>query len=93
MDPSAIPKSMKKELVPYRSLLPLLAFIARTTHDLATAVDAQLRQDVAHVALDGEDAELERGGDLLVRGARGDQSGHLLLASRELGGGCRGHPR
>jgi transcriptional regulator with XRE-family HTH domain len=45
--------------------------------------DADLGEDVAQVALDGLDAEEERVGDGLVRGAAGDERGDLRLARAE----------
>src|SRR3954470_1530410 len=45
--------------------------------------DTQLREDVAHVTVDGPLAEHELDRDRLVRVARGDQSQHLELALGE----------
>src|ERR671937_1421050 len=44
---------------------------------------AQLREDVADVAVDRSLAEHELGGDGLVRRAPGDETQHLQLARRE----------
>src|SRR5262245_59700136 len=55
----------------------------------------ELREDVAHVAVDGLLAEREVGGDLSVRAAGRDEPQNLELALREAarGRGCRRRAR
>src|SRR5207247_7981148 len=54
--------------------------------------DAQLREDVLHVAGDGVLADHERGGDLAVAPTGRDEAQHLELARREAVVGS-GRPR
>src|ERR671917_437971 len=51
--------------------------------------DAELGEDVAHVAGDGPVADHELGGDLAVGPPRGDQGEHLQLAPGEPAGSGR----
>lgn len=60
-----------------------LALLLDGRRERLAAGDAGLREDVAQVALDGLDAEEERVGDGLVRGATGDERGDLRLARAE----------
>src|SRR4051794_23841645 len=56
---------------------------AHTRCELRARAHAELRVDARERALDGLLAEEERGGDLLVGGALGDELGDLALARRE----------
>src|SRR5512139_2177649 len=53
---------------------------------LAAGVESELVEDVGHVPLDGVGTELERPGDVLVAGARGDQVEDLRLARAQAQG-------
>ncbi|WP_407697493.1 helix-turn-helix domain-containing protein [Solirubrobacter deserti] len=57
-----------------------LALLLDRSRERLAVGDAELGEDVAQVALDGLDAEEERVGDGLVRGALGDERGDLRLA-------------
>src|SRR5687768_3744414 len=56
---------------------------------LRAVLRTELGQDVSHVCLDGLFADVEGGGDVLVRLAERDVPKHLELARSEIVGGVR----
>src|SRR2546423_11193650 len=60
---------------------PRLTVLRVPGGDLGAAGEAELDEDVLHVALHGSLGEHQAGGDLLVGQALGDQPGDLALAA------------